>query len=140
MIDKKEAAPGTGTPKSGGEKGCWQAPDNPQHHLTTQPEWGQDFIERFLSRGAENAVPLWQLVEWTGLDGRTLRKMIESERRAGCPVLSDNRSGYYLADSPDEVRAFVRSMLHRSGEIAKTAKAIERAMLNQIDGQMQILE
>ena len=66
--------------------------------------------------------------------------MIESERRAGCPVLSNSRSGYYLASGPDEARAFVRSMLHRSGEIAKTAKAIERAMLNQIDGQMQILE
>ena len=140
MMNKKEAAPGAGTPKSGRENGCWQAPDNPQDYLSTTPERGQGFIEKLLSRGAENAVPLRQLVEWTGLDGRTLRKMIESERRAGCPVLSDNRSGYYLASGPDEARAFVQSMLHRSGEIAKTAKAIERAMLNQIDGQMQILE
>ena len=66
--------------------------------------------------------------------------MIEAERRSGCPIMSNSRSGYYLANSPDEVRAFVRSMLHRSGEIAKTAKAIERAMLNQIDGQTQIEE
>lgn len=140
MIDKKEAAPGAGTPKSGREKRLLEAPQNPHGHCITQLEREQGFVEGFLSRGAENAVPLRQLVEWTGLDGRTLRKMIESERRAGCPVLSDSRSGYYLASGPDEVRAFVRSMLHRSGEIAKTAKAIERAMLNQIDGQMQILE
>ena len=121
MIDNEKTAADGFSIDDGRGKGCWQAPDNPQNYLSTTPERGQGFIEKLLSRGAENAVPLRQLVEWTGLDGRTLRKMIESERRAGCPVLSTSRSGYFLASGPDEARAFVRSMLHRSGEIAKTA-------------------
>lgn len=140
MSEKRKAAPGAGTPKSGGEKGYWQAPENPQHHLTTSKERAQGFIEGFLSRGSENAVPLRQLVVWTDLNERQVRKLIEMERRSGCTILSDSRSGYFLADSQEEALAFVRSMLHRSGEIAKTARAIERTVLRQAEGQTQILE
>ena len=63
----------------------------------------------------------------TGLDGRTVRLMIERERREGMPILADNATGYYLPVTEHERAACVRSMLHRADEIRKTAEAIERA-------------
>ena len=61
------------------------------------------------------------------MDGRTVRLMIERERRAGTPICADNLSGYYLPATEDERAACVRSMRHRAGEIMRTARAIEQA-------------
>ena len=63
----------------------------------------------------------------TGLDGRTVRLMIERERREGSPILADNATGYYLPATKYERAACVRSMRHRADEIRKTAEAIDRA-------------
>lgn len=83
-------------------------------------------ISRFLSCGKGNAIPRRELETLTGLDGRTVRLLIERERRSGVPILSDNRSGYFLPACEQERLSFVRSMRHRAGEIFKTARAIER--------------
>lgn len=40
-------------------------------------------ISAFLSHGQENAIPRRELEKLTGMDGRTVRLMIEQERRAG---------------------------------------------------------
>ena len=88
---------------------------------------GTGLIEGYLGRGQDAAVPLQQLVNWTGLDGRTVRKQIEAERRRYIPILSDNIHGYYLASTKDEAFRFVRSMRGRAMEILATADAIETA-------------
>jgi hypothetical protein len=62
----------------------------------------------------------------TGLDGRTIRAMIATERRAGIAVLSDNATGYYLPANEEEKARFVRSMRHRAKEILLAADAVER--------------
>ena len=61
------------------------------------------------------------------LDSRSIRQLIERERRQGSPILSDNRSGYFLAGSPEEVERFSRSMEHRAREILRTAAAVRAA-------------
>ncbi len=86
--------------------------------------WPQ--ISDFLMHGAENAVPLRHLKAVTGMEGRTIRRKIESERRRGIPILSDNLNGYFLPASEGERERFVKSMRHRAGEILKSAAAIER--------------
>lgn len=83
-------------------------------------------IADLLLQGQENAIPLRQLKAVTGMKGRTIRKMIESERRRGIPVLSDNVGGYFLPADEGEKERFVKSMQHRAGEILKSAAAIER--------------
>jgi len=60
-------------------------------------------------------------------DSRTIRALIEQERRQGVLILSNNISGYYLAENEDEIKRFAHSMRHRVGEIIKTVEAIERA-------------
>ena len=128
MMNKKETAPGAGTPKSGGEKGCWQASDNPHSNFTTGPRAGQaGIIAGLLLYGPENGLTLQDLRRVTGWPERTIRKEIEAERRVGALIISDNRNGYFLTDDPIEAAKFVRSMRHRAAQIRRTAAAIEKA-------------
>lgn len=85
------------------------------------------FIAGLLLYGPENGLTLKDLERITDWPGRTIRKAIESERRAGELIISDNRNGYYLTDDPGEAQRFARSMQHRAREIRRTARAIERA-------------
>lgn len=85
-----------------------------------------NLISDFLSRGQTDAVPLRHLSCLIGLDGRTVRRMIEQERRAGTPILSDNLTGYFLPADDGEVERFCRSMRGRANEILRAAEAVER--------------
>ena len=82
----------------------------PVFNCTTETAGRQWKVSDLLNRGRENAVPLRHLKKLLGVDGRTVRLMIERERR-----------------SEDEKAACVRSMRHRAGEIMRTARAIEEA-------------
>lgn len=95
--------------------------------FTPNSPGGQRKIADLLSYGQENAIPRRHLEKLTGLDGRTVRLMIERERHEGVPILADNVTGYYLPATEHERAACVRSMRHRAGEIMKSARAIERA-------------
>lgn len=53
--------------------------------------------------------------------------MIETERRQGIPILSDNVRGYFLPGNSAERDRCVRSLRRRAGEIEATAAAIEHA-------------
>ena len=83
-------------------------------------------ISDILGRGQTEALPLRHLVEVTGWDGRTVRRMIERERRQGTPILCDNKAGYFLPADEQEVTACVKSLRRRAGEIMRTARAIEQ--------------
>lgn len=85
-------------------------------------------IADLLLVGQSNALPLQHLRTVTGLTGRTIRQMIEAERRAGVPICSDNMTGYYLPANEAERAAFVASMRGRANEILKTAAAVERGI------------
>ena len=94
---------------------------------STTPTTSRQRISDFLGHGQNAAVPLRHLKELAGLPGREVRRMIEAERRAGALIISDNRHGYFLADTQEEVNQFVKSMLRRSGEIARTARMVGQA-------------
>lgn len=87
-------------------------------------------IADYLNQGQANAVPLRHLESMTGLDGRTVRRLISEERRAGTPILSDNATGYFLPGNDSERERFIRSMRHRAGEIMRAADAIEKGETN----------
>lgn len=95
------------------------------NNFTTAAAGRQIKIADYLSHGQENAIPRRELERLTGVDGRTVRLMIERERRSGTPICADNLSGYYLPATEDERAACVRSMRHRAGKIMRTARAIE---------------
>lgn len=83
-------------------------------------------VSDVLPRGEENAVQLRQLALILNIPGRTVRRMIEQERRAGVLICS-GENGYFLAASTYEAERFIRSMRSRAAEILKTVEAVERA-------------
>ncbi len=81
-------------------------------------------VADFLGVGEENAHPMRYLKSILHRDSRTIRRLIELERRRGVPILSNNQTGYYLAENEDEIKRFTRSMRHRALEILQTAVII----------------
>ena len=84
-------------------------------------------IYPLLQQGADNATSRRYLANLTGLPERDSRRKIEKERRAGIPILSNDRDGYFLPASAGEVRRFLESMYRRADNIRKTADAIRDA-------------
>lgn len=95
--------------------------------FTTKQAVGQFLISDYLRQGQENAVSLQELRQWTGIDGRIIRRKIATERLQGIPILADNQTGYFLPATEEERKRCVRSMKHRAKEIYKAAQAIETA-------------
>ncbi len=83
-------------------------------------------VSALLLPGSENAVRLQHLMKVTGCDARTIRQLIHRERLAGVPSLANMKSGFFLASSEAERAWWVRSMLHRAGEIERAARAVEK--------------
>lgn len=133
MNKTEKAYPTVGTVEQA-QAGSFLTDGDSHNYCTTNSVTGQFkiLISDYLSYGQKNAIPLRHLKKATGLDGRTVRRMISDERLSGVPILADNSTGYYLPANEDERRRCVRSMKHRAGEIERVAKAIEVAEVPQI--------
>ena len=126
MSREKRTRPDAATSRRARQEKQRTSSNSRNKHITQAPggQWG---IADLLLPGRENAIPRRELERLTGLDGRTVRLMIERERREGSPILADNATGYYLPATEHERATCVRSMRHRAGEIMKSAQAIEQA-------------
>lgn len=135
MANKQKARPGAATPERvEGKRAIIGAAVNPTAQSTTAAPSGQRSIADLLGTGRESAITRRELEQLTGLDGRSVRLLIERERRAGTPILADNASGYYLPASDYERAECVRSLRHRAGEILTTARAVERGKIEYEEG------
>ena len=83
-------------------------------------------ISDFLPCERESALKLRDLKELFNKDSRTIRLLIQRERRR-VPIISDNASGYWVSNNETEIRQFTRSMRHRARQIWRTAENVERA-------------
>lgn len=127
MPKQKNAAHGAATPERQTETGTFSGATTSNTQFTTAERGRQPGkIERLLSPGAENALPLRHLVKLTGLPARQVRQMIQAERLRGAQILADCQHGYFLPESKADVEAFSRSMLHRAKEIIRAANAVRR--------------
>lgn len=92
-----------------------------------------------LPYGRENAIPSKMLAQILGFRSvRDLQKAVERERAAGAVILSDTHGGgYYLSDSPDELRRFTRTLYARAQNTMKAAESAQRA-LDMATGQMYL--
>lgn len=126
MSEKNKARSGAATPERAEDRQTYtDTATNPVYKSTTSAPAGQRSIADLLGVGRENAITRRDLERLTGLDGRSVRLLIERERRAGTPILADSVNGYFLPASEEERAACVRSLRHRAGEIMATARAIE---------------
>ena len=96
MSEKKKAPTSAATLKGAVENGrVCKTVQSPTSEHTTSPAENQPFrIADLLHPGAKNAIPRRDMMALTGLSDRGLRLMIETERRRGIPILSDNICGY----------------------------------------------
>lgn len=126
MIKKQNAAPMDQIGSGDGGQLSFGEVRLPKFKSTTQVDHLQE-ISSYLLPGERNALPLSHLVKVTGLDARTVRQKIQKERFSGAAILSNCRTGYFLATSEEEKHRCVRSMIHRSAEIRRAAQAIATA-------------
>lgn len=99
---------------------------NSRNQHTTAVDGGQGVVSSLLLEGRNNALHLADLVRLTGWPERDVRRAIQRERQQGSPILSDNRSGYFLPGNEQERVLCVRSLRHRAHEILRAAACIER--------------
>lgn len=129
MSTTRKTRAGAATPTRAVENGpVYETAHASTTEFTTPPAENQPFrIADLLHPGAKNAISRRDLMVLTGLSDRELRLMIETERRRGIPILSDNIHGYFLPGDSAERDRCVRSLRRRAGEIEATAAAIEHA-------------
>lgn len=129
MSNARKARPGIAVPGRAVETGtpAKMATTSTEDFTTPAAERQSFRIADLLHPGAKNAISRRDLMALTGLSDRELRLMIETERRRGIPILSDNIHGYFLPGDSAERDRCVRSLRRRAGEIEATAAAIEQA-------------
>lgn len=126
MSKTKKSRPSVAAPRRQTETGTFSGATTSTIYNNTQQTGRQPGkIERLLSHGVENAVPLQHLVTLTELPARQVRQLIQTERLRGAQILADNQSGYYLPETQEDVEQFYRSMLHRAAEITRVATAVK---------------
>ena len=126
MKIKQENAPvGAATPARAAGKGLetWYPANDYNTILRKTPS-----ISDLLHSGTENGTTLRELVALTGMDERLVRLKIQQERKDGKLILSNNRDGYFLPETTEDVQRFARSMSRRAAEIASIARAAEAAL------------
>lgn len=126
MSKTKKSRPSVAAPGRQTETGTFSgAATSTIYHNTQRTGRQPGMIEKLLSSGAENAIPLQHLVSLTELPARQVRQLIQAERLRGAQILADNQNGYYLPETQEDVEQFYRSMLHRAAEITRVATAVK---------------
>ena len=73
--------------------------------------------------GAENAVPSAKVERLFGINGATLRQIVNKLRCNGQPVCSDV-NGYFYAKNRDEINTTVMQLLGRTKKITDAAQGL----------------
>ena len=124
--EKGNAPAGAGTPTRAMGNGLATTYSHQNYNTATRKKL---LISDLLHEGAENGTTLTELVQLTGEDERSIRRRIQTERKAGKLILSDCKSGYFLPTSTLDIQRFISSMSRRSREIAAISHAAEDALL-----------
>lgn len=123
--ENRKPSPVCETEDGGGEQIALQGFGLPeQNHITGNAE-KQGHIAPLLPSGSAQAVSLRQLADITGLSTREVRRSIQRERMNGAAICEAG-AGYFLAETDEERRRWVRSMRGRARQILRAARAVER--------------
>jgi len=77
-----------------------------------------------LGVGADKRFKRKNLAVYLRISDRQLRKLIEQCQNEGVPIISLKKGGYYLAESLDELRQYIRRERHRELAIEKKLYAL----------------
>lgn len=124
MNKKRTAAPVCKTENGEGQIAL-EGFELPDSDFITKWEPQQATIAILLLRGRNNAQTATELSAITGDDRRTITERIQRERLEGSPILSCV-NGYYLPESPDDLRRCVSSLWSRIREQIATVRSLEK--------------
>lgn len=88
------------------------------------------FISAHIGVGADNATSSATLQSLTGLTAREVRKSVETLRRSGCVICSDEH-GYYRPASLSDVQRFIKKESRRARSVfytLRSARSLEKTM------------
>jgi len=75
--------------------------------------------------GKKNALHLKELIKYTGINNRDLRRYIEELRRNGAVIISNNK-GYYFPDNDIEIKRYIKQEESRAKSIFYTLRSAKR--------------
>lgn len=91
--------------------------------------------------GRRNAIKIDDLEKLTGINNRELRATISELRKDGVLILSSCTAkpyGYYLAETPEEVREGVADLISRAQDLQETIKGIRRGCIQRFGNQIEM--
>lgn len=92
--------------------------------LYTHPIYSK--ILFLLGEGLDNSLQVRELCKFTGLSNRTVRKAIETIRRAGVCIVTDQMHGYWLPETIEELQRYIRQEERRGHSTFYTLKTAKR--------------
>lgn len=82
-----------------------------------------DILQNLGAVGKAHAVRAKVLMKAADLSKRRIIEAVQRERKSGVLICSDTRGGYYLPESLDEIREFIRIQERRIVSHAETLRA-----------------
>ena len=93
-------------------------------------------IYELLHKGESAAVSVKDLCAMTGLSDRAIRRQIERERSAGaliCYTAEPGCSGYYVAETIEELSHFINAQRKRASTAYRTCRPFQAELKRRID-------
>lgn len=75
-----------------------------------------------LGEGMDNSIHVREICKLTGLSDRAVRKAIETIRRGGVVVVTDQMHGYWLPETQDDLSRYIRQEERRGRSTFYTLK------------------
>lgn len=82
-------------------------------------------IIEYIPVGAGNAITARQIASMADCNTRAVRAAIQAARRRGVPICASCAApfGYFVAESPDDLRLYLQSLNRRTAHIMETKEA-----------------
>lgn len=106
----------------------------------SQYEKNKNPVLKHLKTGQANAVSRFTLRKRTYLSDRTIRQAISDLRNQGIPVISvsdADSKGYYLAETPAEVKHYISETRSRALKLLNTANKVAIGYFNRNQIEME---
>lgn len=93
-----------------------------------------------MHKGRNNGIKCAKLAAQAGITERQARKLISDLRFEGCAIVGTPDTGYYIADSTEEVTEFTEFHWHRIRHSMAIVSRVTKQSLPALIGQLSLLE
>ena len=124
MCENEKARPAGGTAERAARG---QSAKTKNYNNATTPTLKKQEAFPLLAVGAANAIPASALARMTGETPRQITKAIEKLRKSGVPICA-NGEGFFLAETAEELSAYLRAFDRRMLQMQKTRLALGVAL------------